>query len=63
MNIPFDKITWTSYCSNQQFQNFVQACRAFDPEGYDRAILQDEASGSFDFRRVVVEVFISEKLA
>lgn len=58
--ITFDNSIWTNYCSNTAFQNYVENCRAFDPVGYDRAILRDEESKCFDFRRVIVEAFIGD---
>lgn len=50
-----DQAEWDRHCADQQFVDYLETCRQFDPEGFERALKQDEAANSFDFRRVILE--------
>ena len=56
----FDEAQWKTYCADPQFQRYLGTCKDFDPVGIDRALSADEKSGSFDFQRVIIEVFLEE---
>lgn len=55
-----DQAIWDSHCADPQFMNYLKTCRQFDPEGFERALHQDEASNSFDFRRVILEAYAED---
>lgn len=52
-----DQATWESYRADPGFQRYLEMCRSFDPEGFERALREDENTHSFGFRRVIMEAY------
>jgi hypothetical protein len=55
-----DQAVWDRHCADRQFLDYLETCRQFDPEGFERALKEDEAASSFDFRRVIVEAYAED---
>lgn len=55
-----DQAVWDRYCADQRFLRYLAACRDFDPEGFERAMKDDEDTHSFDFRRVILEAYAED---
>lgn len=55
-----DQAQWQTYRADPSFQRYLEACREFDPAGFDRALKDDEDHHSFDFRRVIVEAYAQD---
>lgn len=55
-----DQIVWNSYIANPSFRRYLEVCRNFDPKGFERALKEDEAAYSFDFRRVIIEAYMED---
>lgn len=51
---------WDQHCADQRFLDYLDTCRRFDPEGFERALRQDEAANTFDFRRVILEAYAED---
>lgn len=58
--VAYCKEAWDRHCADQRFLDYVEACRRFDPEGFERALRQDEVANSFDFRRVILEAYAED---
>jgi len=55
-----DEVRWRTYCADPQFLRYLGICKDFDPVGIERALRADERSGSFDFRRVIIEAYLED---
>lgn len=55
-----DEVRWRTYCADSQFLRYLGICKDFDPVGIERALRADERSGSFDFRRVIIEAYLED---
>ncbi len=51
---------WDRHCADQRFLDYLEVCRRFDPEGFERALREDEAANTFDFRRVILEAYAED---
>lgn len=58
-----DQSVWDSYRADQAFSCYLEACRSFDPEGFDRALKEDENAHSFDFRSVIITAYLEDSRA
>lgn len=58
-----DQSVWDSYQADPAFRRYLEVCRNFDPEGFDRALKEDEDAYSFDFRRVVIAAYLDDSRA
>ncbi|MBI4996838.1 MAG: hypothetical protein HZC22_08045 [Rhodocyclales bacterium] len=59
----YDKSVWDSYKADLDFRRYLEGCRNFDPEGFDRALKEDEDAHSFDFRRVIIAAYLEDSRA
>lgn len=55
-----DQTVWDSYIADPSFRRYLEVCRNFDPEGFERALKEDEEAHSFDFRRVIIEAYVED---
>lgn len=58
--VNFDETQWKAYCADPRFQRYLGVCKDFDPVGIERALNADEKSGSFDFRKVIIEAYLED---
>lgn len=57
--VNFDE-TWEAYNADPGFQQYLGACKDFDPVGIERALNADEKSGSFEFQRVIIAAYLED---
>lgn len=55
-----DQAEWQAYSADPGFQRYLGTCKDFDPVGIERALNTDEKSGSFDFRKVIIEAYLED---
>lgn len=55
-----DQTVWDSYIADPSFRRYLEVCRNFDPEGFERALKEDEEVHSFDFRCVIIEAYVED---
>lgn len=57
-----DQSVWDFYKADPDFRRYLEECRSFDPEGFDRALKEDENVYSFDFRCVIISAYLEDSL-
>lgn len=55
-----DEIQWNTFCADPQFRRYLGTCKDFDPVGIQRALNTDKKSGSYDFRKVIIEAYMED---
>lgn len=55
-----DEVQWQVYSVDPEFQQYLGACKEFDPVGIERALHADEQSGSFDFHKVIIGAYLED---
>lgn len=55
-----DQAEWQAYSTDPRFQRYLGVCKDFDPVGIERALNNDEESGSFDFHRVIIAAYLED---
>lgn len=58
-----DQSAWDSYRADANFRCYLEGCRNFDPQGFDRALKEDEDAHSFDFRCVIIAAYLEDSRA